>query len=84
LACRACNLHKSDHIDGFDPISQQNARLFHPREDEWREHFMVQESPPSQFAGKTPSGRATIERLRMNSPLQLTARTQWITLGLFP
>ncbi|MCI0694667.1 HNH endonuclease [candidate division KSB1 bacterium] len=33
LACRSCNLNKSDHIDGIDPVTQQRVRLFHPRND---------------------------------------------------
>ena len=33
---------------------------------------------------RTPIGRATIERLRLNSPLQLAARAQWVELHLFP
>jgi len=35
LACRACNLNKSDSVDGIDPVTQQRVRLFHPRRDDW-------------------------------------------------
>ncbi len=39
LACRSCNLRKAAHVNGIDPESQTIVRLFHPREDRWKEHF---------------------------------------------
>ncbi len=83
LSCRICNLRKLDYTDGFDPVSQQTLRLFNPRIDVWDEHFVVQREPPFRLEGKTPIGRATGERLEMNSPLQLRARELWIALGIF-
>ncbi|MGC8638490.1 MAG: HNH endonuclease [Isosphaeraceae bacterium] len=41
LACRSCNLHKSDHLGGFDEVTEQASRLFHPRLDLWKAHFRV-------------------------------------------
>jgi len=84
LACRSCNLNKSDHLDGLDPITQQRTRLFHPRQDQWTDHFAVDQVFPFNLEGQTPIGRATIAQLRMNSRLQLAARAQWIELQLFP
>jgi hypothetical protein len=84
LACRSCNLNKSDHVDGFDPVTQQRVRLFHPRQDQWADHFAVHQVFPFNLQGQTPIGRATIAQLRMNSRLQLAARAQWIALQLFP
>jgi hypothetical protein len=83
LACRVCNLRKLDRVNGFDRVSQQQVCLFNPRVDVWEEHFVVQKEAPFQLEGKTPIGRATIERLEMNSPLQLRARALWIALGIF-
>jgi hypothetical protein len=84
LACRSCNLNKSDHIEGFDQITQQHVRLFHPRQDSWGDHFAVEQAFPFHLHGRTPIDRATIAQLRMNSRLQLAARAQWIELQLFP
>lgn len=84
LACRACNLRKSDAIDEFDSLSHQRVPLFNPRNQSWEDHFEVCGEPPIRLAGRTPAGRVTIERLQMNMPLQLAARAQWVTLGLFP
>ncbi len=83
LSCRICNLRKSNRIDGFDPVSQQNVKLFHPRVECWSEHFPVQAAFPFQIEGRTPVGRATVECLQLNSPLQLKSRKLWIALGIF-
>ena len=83
LACRACNLYKGTHVSGNDPVSDAVTRLFHPREDQWEDHFQV--APESgDIVGRTPVGRATVVRLRLNHEAQVTARRQWIRLGLFP
>jgi len=39
LACRHCNLHKGPNLSGIDPESSEITRLFHPRRDEWHDHF---------------------------------------------
>src|SRR5260370_10899119 len=41
LACRSCNLYKATQVKGIDPVSQQEVRLFHPREDRWEVHFQI-------------------------------------------
>ncbi|MFE1745838.1 HNH endonuclease [Coleofasciculus sp. H7-2] len=83
LACRVCNLRKLDYVDGFDPVNQQQVRLFNPRTDSWYEYFAVQGEAPFLLESTTSIGRATLDRLQMNAPLQLRARAQWITLGIF-
>lgn len=83
LACRACNLHKADHLTGVDEGTQSLTRLFHPRQDRWTEHFRIA-SETGTIHGITDVGRATALRLQMNSPAQLAARRQWMRLGLLP
>ena len=83
LACRACNLFKSDFETGQDEESQAEAALFHPRRDTWEQHFGV-DAERAALVGRTPVGRATIERLQMNRPRQIAARRRWIQLRLFP
>ena len=83
LACRSCNLWKAAHLDGFDPESNATVLLFHPRTDQWEAHFAV-DPERGDILGQTPSGRATITRLRLNHPAQRLARQQWMRLGLFP
>lgn len=83
LACRACNLYKAAHVSGSDPESYVVVRLFHPREDQWEDHFQIA-TDSGRIIGRTPIGRATVARLGMNSEAQVAARQHWMRLGLFP
>jgi len=83
LSCRACNLFKADHLTGLDEISRAEVSLFHPRQDSWEEYFQV-EPGTGVIRGLTEIGRATVQRLRMNQPVSLSARLQWMSFGLFP
>jgi hypothetical protein len=83
LACRSCNLFKSDHIDGLDASTGERARLFHPRLDRWEDHFRI-EAESGVIEGLTPTGRVTVDLFQMNRPVQLAARLHWMRLRLFP
>jgi hypothetical protein len=83
LACRACNLRKADHVSARDEQTGKTIQLFHPRQDQWAEHFEF-DLESGSILGKTPIGRATVARLEMNSSVQRAARRQWMRLGLFP
>jgi hypothetical protein len=83
LACRSCNLYKSAHVTGVEPQALEEVRLFHPRDDRWEEHFRA-DAESGRIEGLTPTGRATVARLEMNSEAQVGARRQWMRLGLFP
>jgi len=83
LACRSCNLYKSDAILAPDPATGQAVPLFHPRREAWAEHFVV-DATTGEISGLTPTGRATVARLQMNSVFQLEARILWARLGLYP
>lgn len=65
LACQGCNGSKSDKILGFDPATGQRVRLFHPRQDQWDEHF-AWSSDHLFLVGITPTGRGTIHELDLN------------------
>jgi hypothetical protein len=83
LSCRSCNLRKAAHLNGVDPVTQESVRLFHPRKDPWNRHFGI-DLESGEIIGLTSVGRATLARLKINSPLQIQARRQWMRLGLFP
>jgi hypothetical protein len=82
LACRACNVCKSNHTQGADPDSLLLVDLFHPRRQHWPDHFHADEH--GMIIGKTSSGRATVARLQMNSANQWSARLHWIRLEIYP
>jgi 5-methylcytosine-specific restriction endonuclease McrA len=83
LACRACNLYKSDQQSGADETTREVVPLFHPRHDRWDEHFRV-EPENGEIRGLTPIGRITVACLRMNREVAREARRSWIRLKLYP
>lgn len=82
LACRACNVRKSDRTSFKDPHTGQTVPLFHPRRDSWTEHFRV-DRDQGLIMGITPTGRATVNALDLNHPRQVVARLLWIQHGLY-
>jgi hypothetical protein len=80
-ACPACNLHKSDRTHAQDPDDGNTVLLYHPRTCHWSEHL---EFEGYMLAGKTPSGRATIDALQLNDPRRLDIRKAESRFGLFP
>lgn len=82
LACRSCNLFKSDHTTGTLNAANSAIPLFHPRLHRWDDHFEANLAT-GLIVGTTDIGKATVERLQMNGRVQRTARIAWIKLGLF-
>jgi hypothetical protein len=39
VCCFSCNTFKAVNVAGHDPETEQLTRLFHPRLDNWTEHF---------------------------------------------
>ncbi|MEW5987286.1 MAG: HNH endonuclease signature motif containing protein [Chloroflexota bacterium] len=83
LACPTCNRHKASRRVAPDPISGQEANLFHPLRDAWTEHFAWIDNG-ARLEGLTPTGRATTAALRMNRPAMVQLRRYWVALGLHP
>ena len=83
LACRACNLRKSDSVEGVDELTGEITSLFHPRTDMWSEHFLL-DADSMEFTAIFSVGRVTVRLLDLNHPLQLAARELWQKLRLFP
>jgi hypothetical protein len=81
LACYSCNAYKGPNIAGLDPRTNQLTRLFHPRRDQWDEHFFW--DGPILIA-KTPLARATIAVLRINQPQRVAHRQLLSIQGVFP
>lgn len=58
------------------------AALFNPRAQRWEDHFGMSED--YRIVGKTATGRASVELLRMNRPVAVEIR-QWLARqGLIP
>lgn len=83
LACPLCNGAKSDHIEGPDFKTGQNAPLFNPRIDRWKMHFRWVEDG-TRIEGLTPKGRATVDLLKMNHSDSVEVRRRWVSVGWHP
>lgn len=81
LCCYRCNEFKGPRRNAPDPYDGSIVALFHPRQDRWREHF-AWSADGATLRGLTPSSRATIELLRLNSDWILQERRIWIWVGL--
>ncbi len=70
--CVFCNRNKGPNLTGIDPETDQIVPLFNPRQDAHSEHFKLD---GIFFIGLTPTGRATVRVLAMNSDEQLRRRS---------
>jgi 5-methylcytosine-specific restriction endonuclease McrA len=83
FACLGCNGYKHSKIDAVDPTSQQVVSLFHPRKDQWSEHFTWNETC-THIIGLSSTGRATIEALRLNRISLVNLRRVLFAAGKHP
>lgn len=56
---------------GYDPLSDELTPLFNPRTERWVDHFRWR---GAELEGKTATGRATIDVLRINDPERIEHR----------
>lgn len=74
LACDRCNAYKGPNLTSIDPESGEIVVLFNPREHDWSVRF---ERRGGEIAGLTPTGRATVQLLNMNSSRRVQLRQDW-------
>ena len=72
----------------IDPKTQEQVSLFHPRQQEWSEHF-IWTKDGIKIVGITIIGRATISRFdfndeRRDEPSIQVARNFWVESGWHP
>ncbi len=80
LACPICNLNKGTDIATFVEDIKDVIRFFHPRNDNWDEHFEIQES--GLISHKTLIGASTTKILNLNHPDSIIERREMIRLKL--
>jgi hypothetical protein len=79
-ACARCNAAKGSDVSAYDPKTDELVPLFNPRVDAWHAHF--EWNGPS-LMGKTKTGRATIDLLKINLHENMEHRRILIQVGLF-
>ena len=81
--CGICNGYKHDKTKATDPLTQQICRLFHPRQDKWKDHFEWSKDG-LRIIGKTAIGRTTIDLLQVNRKSNINLRKLLKIVGLHP
>ena len=81
--CQHCNNAKYNKTNCIDPLSNVVVPLFHPRQEEWADHFVWTEDK-SVVIGITPSGRATVSCLKMNREEAISLRRALAEFGVHP
>ncbi len=71
LACHRCNLRKGPNLTSLDPETGELIRFFHPRQQQWKEHF---EFRNGRIIGLTAVGRTTAMLFQMNTPDRVELR----------
>ncbi len=80
LACALCNKYKGSDIASIDAEVKEVVRLFHPRRDNWSEHFALSN------VGITPLtavGRVTVSLLQLNRVERIVERDLLIKAGIY-
>lgn len=75
FACQACNNYKYTGTEAIDPLTGTLAPLYHPRSQRWTEHFEWSRDF-TVLVGISHTGRATVQRLRLNR--QSVVNIRWL------
>jgi len=79
--CFDCNRHKGSDLASIDPDTGQKVFLYHPRQNQWSDHFKVE---GASVIPNTQVGRVTVFLLQMNAPERLIEREILVKLGRYP
>lgn len=79
LSCTLCNRFKGSDISSIDPLSGQVVALFHPRRDQWSNHFRNREG---YIEPLTTTGRVTVNLLQLNHPDRVAERRLLVQAGV--
>ena len=83
FSCGGCNAHKRDKIETIDPLTRELLLLYNPRNDNWSAHFEWNDDD-LQIIGSTPTGRATVQLLKVNREGNINLRKLLKMAGLHP
>jgi len=83
FACQGCNNYKYNKTEGRDPLTNDIIRLYHPRQQQWRNHFAWNDDF-TLIIGLTPTGRATVEALQLNREGVVNLRRVLYAMGEHP
>jgi len=76
-----CNRYKGTDLASLSPKTGQLCRLFHPRVDDWAEHFSID---AAMIRPLTDIGAVTVRILQMNHPDRVLEREVLRANGRYP
>jgi HNH endonuclease len=74
LSCPCCNRFKGSDLGSIDPETQQLTPFFNPRQQQWQEHFCLEEGI---IIAQTPEGRVTVKILQFNLAERILERKKF-------
>jgi hypothetical protein len=80
FACNICNQKKGPNLATLVPGTRDLVRLFHPREDIWKDHFEMADS--GLIVPSSKVGEATVRILELNAIERLQERGRLISAGI--
>jgi hypothetical protein len=80
LSCWICNRHKGSDLTSLDPETGEITPLFHPRKDNWNDHFRLLGAVIEPL---TPQGRVTVSLLHLNKRERIDERRILIAIGRY-
>ena len=80
LSCVLCNKYKGTDLVSIDTETQKITPLYHPRQDNWNEHFRLD---GAEFVPLTAIGRVTVRLLQLNRKDRIEERKLLINVGMF-
>ncbi|MBN1565184.1 MAG: HNH endonuclease [Anaerolineae bacterium] len=81
LACADCNRYKGSDLCSVDPQTNTVISLYHPRRDQWHEHFRLLDT--GIIEPLTGTGRVTERVLRFNRVDLVAECARLMTLGKY-
>ncbi len=81
LACSYCNRFKGSDPGSFDPETGQLVPFYHPRRQQWADHFRIE---GARIVPLTPEGRVTAAILQLNNHDRILERQQLLDAGAYP
>ncbi len=83
LACQGCNNFKFTKTEAEDPLTKNQAPLYHPRRQRWSDHFSWSYDG-TRIVGRSPTGRATVAVLQLNRECLVNFREVLYAVGKHP
>lgn len=81
LACLHCNVAKGTDVGAFIGRPRRLVRLYHPRMDNWTDHFHLE---GARISPLTEAGKATVSLLGLNASDRLLLRRTLVRAGRYP